>query len=115
MPLSNQSTRLNSFDEFWPFYVREHAHSANRTLHFIGSTLGLICLALAVITGSVLVLPVGLILGYGFAWVGHFFIERNKPASFKYPLWSFCADWKMWFLMLTGRMGSEVCRAVEPS
>lgn len=111
----NQIAHLNSFEEFWPFYVREHANPTNRKLHFIGSTLGLICLALAFLVASLWLLPTGLALGYGFAWTGHFFVERNKPASFKYPLWSFRADWKMWFLILTGRMGVEVRRAVESS
>jgi hypothetical protein len=58
-------------------------------------------------------IPLGLLLGYGFAWVGHFFIERNKPASFHYPLWSFRGDWKMWALMLRGRMQAEVERAMQ--
>lgn len=113
MPPSNQSTRLNNFEEFWPFYVREHAHPTNRALHFIGSTFGLICLILVFMTGNIWFLPTGLALGYGFAWVGHFFVERNKPASFKYPFWSFYSDWKMWFLMLSGRMELEVRRAEE--
>lgn len=99
--------RIQTFAEFWPFYVREHSVPACRALHFIGSSL-----ALAVLAGAILYSPWLLLaapfVGYGFAWVGHFFIERNKPASFKYPLWSFVADWKMWALMLAGRMGEEV-------
>lgn len=109
----NPVPRLKSFEEFWPFYVREHSHSANRVLHFIGSTLGLICLLALLGTGIWWFLALGLALGYGFAWVGHFFIERNRPASFKYPLWSFRADWKMWALILTGQMEPEVRRAIE--
>jgi hypothetical protein len=66
-------------------------------------------------TGNLLFIPLGLMLGYGFAWVGHFFIERNKPASFNYPLWSFRADWKMWALILAGRMNVEVERATANS
>ncbi len=106
-------SRLTSFEEFWPFYVREHSHPLNRRLHFIGSSLGLVCLCLCLYTGNLFFIPLGLLLGYGFAWVGHFFIERNKPASFNYPLWSFRADWKMWALMLTGRMNVEVERALS--
>ncbi len=109
----NQRNRLSSFKDFWPYYVREHAHPVNRILHFIGSTLGLVCLALAFSVGSLWLLPTGLVFGYGFAWVGHFFIEHNKPATFQHPIWSLCADWKMWFLMLTGRMQPEVRRAIE--
>lgn len=113
MNLSNHENRLNRFEDFWPYYVREHSHPANRGLHFIGSTLGVICLALTFVTGNVWLVPAGLVLGYGFAWFGHFFIQRNKPATFKYPFWSLCGDWKMWFLMLIGRMGSQVRRAQE--
>lgn len=113
MVQSNPVPRLKSFEEFWPFYVREHSHPTNRTLHFIGSTFGLVCLMILLGTGVLWFFPLGLVIGYGFAWVGHFFIERNKPASFKYPLWSFRADWKMWALILVGRMEPEVRRATE--
>jgi len=102
--------RLKSFAEFWPYYVREHAHPVNRALHFAGSTLGLVCLSATLVMGNFWFIPLGLAIGYGFAWTGHFFIEHNRPATFKYPLWSLCADWKMWSLMLVGRMGPEVHR-----
>lgn len=105
--------RLKSFGEFWPFYIREHARPANRTLHFIGSTLGLTCLIVTFVTGNLWLILLGLIIGYGFAWAGHFFIERNKPATFRYPLWSFRADWKMWSLILIRQMEPEVRRATE--
>ena len=104
---------FHDFDEFWLFYVREHAHPLNRQLHFIGSSLGLCCLAASLLTLNWLFIPLGLLLGYGFAWAGHFFIERNKPASFDYPLWSLRGDWKMWALMLRGKMQSEVEHALE--
>ena len=102
--------RYETFAEFWPFYVREHSVPACRALHFVGSTLSLVVLAGAVVYSPWLLLAAP-IVGYGFAWFGHFFIEKNKPASFKYPLWSFIADWKMWAMILVGRMGSEVQRA----
>jgi hypothetical protein len=104
--------RITNFDEFWIFYVREHANPLNRQLHFIGSSCGLICLLLGVTQANWRYIPLGFLLGYGFAWVGHFFIERNKPASFGYPLWSFRGDWKMWALMLRGKMQPEVERAI---
>ena len=104
---------ITSFAAFWLFYVREHASPLNRQLHFIGSSLGLVCLCACLYTGKLLFIPLGLLLGYGFAWVGHFFIERNKPASFNYPLWSFRADWKMWALMLVGKMKPEVERVMR--
>ena len=103
-----QTDRIKSFEEFWPYYVREHSVLGCRALHFIGSTLGLICLVTTLATGNPWFIPLGLLLGYGFAWIGHFFFQRNKPATFQYPLWSFRADWKMWALMLVGRMTPEV-------
>lgn len=102
--------RIQNFDEFWPFYVLEHSRPESRMLHFIGSTLSIIVLAAAIFYSPWLLLAVP-IVGYGFAWFGHFAIEKNRPASFRYPLWSFAADWKMWALMLRGRMAAEVEKA----
>jgi len=106
-----RSERIQSFQEFWPYYLREHSKSGCRLLHFIGSFAGLSCLIAATLTGSFLLIPLGFIIGYGFAWMGHFFIEHNKPATFKYPVWSLIADWKMWGLMLTRRINEEVQRS----
>ena len=103
--------RYQTFEEFWPFYVREHSLPACRAMHFIGSSLALAVLVAAVFVSPWLLLATP-VVGYGFAWFSHFFIEKNKPASFKYPLWSFIADWKMWAMILTGRMGAEVNRAM---
>jgi hypothetical protein len=110
-----QIDRFSNFTEFWPFYVREHSRPGCRLLHFIGSSAGIVCLAATVLTGNLLFIPLGFIIGYAFAWMGHFLIEHNKPATFKYPLWSLIADWKMWFLILTGRMTAEVARATRTS
>lgn len=107
--------RYTNFADFWPFYVREHAVPACRMVHFIGSTLALSVIALSIAYANPWLLLATPVVGYGFAWFGHFFIEKNKPASFKYPLWSFMADWKMWFCMLTGRMGEEVAKATGTS
>jgi hypothetical protein len=103
---------ITSFEDFWPFYVKEHSNPLNRTLHFIGTSGGLLCLGTALVTGQFWLLPVAPVIGYAFAWTGHFFVEKNKPASFKYPLWSFKADWVMWFKILTGQMNAEVERIV---
>ena len=103
--------RYQTFAEFWPFYVREHSAPACRALHFIGSSLALALLAAGIFYSPWLLAAVPFV-GCGFAWIGHFFIEKNKPASFSYPLWSFLADWKMWSMILTGRMGAEVDRAM---
>ena len=114
MNQSIAADRHKSFAEFWPYYVREHGHPVNRALHFAGSTLGLVCMIATLVMGNFWFIPLGLVIGYGFAWTGHFFIERNRPATFKYPLWSFRADWKMWSLMLVGRMEPEVRRVTLP-
>jgi hypothetical protein len=102
--------RYGRFEEFWPFYLSEHSKPATRGLHFIGSSLGLASLLAALFFGRAWLILLGLFLGYAFAWTGHFFVERNRPATFKYPLRSFAADFKMWGYMLTGRLGAELER-----
>src|SRR5262245_1838774 len=109
--MMNQKGRIRNFDELWPYYVREHSPFGCRLLHFIGSTIGIICLVSTIVMANLLFIPLGIVLGYAFAWIGHFFIEHNKPATFQYPFWSFLADWKMWRIMLRGRMRKEVDRA----
>lgn len=93
-----------NFKEFYPFYLAEHSNRTCRRLHYLGSILALIVLFYALFTGQfryLLLLPV---VGYGFAWIGHFLFEKNKPATFKYPLYSFMGDWVMLKDMLTGRI-----------
>lgn len=109
------SGRYRSFAEFWPFYLREHARPGTRTLHYAGTSLAVLLAILAVATGTwwlLLALPVA---GYAFAWIAHVAVERNRPATFTYPLWSLLADFRMWWLWLTGRLRPELERAgVEP-
>jgi hypothetical protein len=81
-----------------------------RYLHFVGTTLGIVLLVWFVRSGNWLYFPLCFVVGYAFAWFAHFFVEHNKPATFKYPLWSFISDYKMVFYMLTGRMNAEVER-----
>jgi hypothetical protein len=100
--------RYKSFAEFWPFYVAEHSRPATRLLHLIGTTAGISLMVYLIATGRWWLLFLGFIPGYGCAWLAHFLIEKNKPATFKYPLWSFMGDYKMIALMLTGRMRSEI-------
>lgn len=107
------NNHINRFAEFWPFYVGEHSHAANRLMHFVGTSGALGCWLVFIFTLKFWFLLLGLVFGYGCAWIGHFFIERNKPASFKYPLWSFAADWRMWWLMLTGQMENEIARCAQ--
>ena len=93
-----------SFAEFYPFYLSEHQNRTSRRLHAIGSILVLISLALAVFLRDWRFLAITPILGYGFAWVGHFFFEKNRPATFKHPLYSFMGDWVMLRDILTGKI-----------
>jgi hypothetical protein len=104
------SARLQSFEAFWPFYLGEHSLPATRWFHFVGSWVALINVLTAVLTLTPWYLLGALLSGYAFAWVSHFFIEKNRPATFTYPLWSFAADWKMWAMMLTGRLPAELAR-----
>jgi hypothetical protein len=102
--------RLKSYEEFWPYYVSEHMGETTRRLHFAGTAL-----VIAFLVATVLVSPwfflAALVAGYGFAWVGHFFFERNRPATFTYPLWSLRGDFRMFWRTLQGRMGPELERA----
>lgn len=102
--------RIETYAEFWDFYVREHSQPMTRLLHFVGTSLGLVLLVWIFRTGNWLYLPLCFVVGYAFAWFSHFVIEKNKPATFKYPLWSFISDYKMMFFMLTGKMNREVER-----
>lgn len=106
--------KLSSFTEFWPHYVAEHSKPLTRLLHLLGTTLGLGCALFFIAFGRWWLFPLGLVPGYGAAWIAHFFIEHNKPATFQYPLWSFMGDYKMIAMMLTGRMGAEVKRIMLP-
>jgi hypothetical protein len=87
---------FDSFASFYPFYLNEHRNPTCRRLHFTGSSLTLLCLAALVATRNPWWLLAGLLCGYGFAWIGHFGFEKNKPASFKRPLYSFMGDWVMY-------------------
>ncbi len=104
---------FKTFEDFWPFYVREHANKTNRVLHFVGTSLAMSCVAAAAITRRTGFLLAAPLVGYGFAWVGHFVIEGNRPATFKYPAWSLRGDFKMWQLIAAGEMDDEVARVLR--
>ncbi len=102
--------RLETYGEFWPFYLRQHSRRGTRALHYLGTTLGLLFLALLALTGNWWFLAVALFLGYAFAWISHAFIEHNRPATFSYPFWSLISDVRMYVLAIAGRLGRELER-----
>ena len=107
------SQRYRSFGEFWPFYLREHSKPRTRLLHYIGTSIVVGLAAYALMSGKFLWLLAIPLAGYGFAWFAHFRVERNRPATFTYPLWSLAADFKMWWLWLTGRLQPELDKALD--
>ncbi len=109
------SERFQTFAEFWPFYVREHRRPATRFWHFCGTTLALALLLAAAAMRQWRLLAAVPACGYAFAWLSHLLIEKNRPATFTYPLWSLLADFKMWGLTASGRMGREAARIIDES
>ena len=95
---------MKTFAEFYPFYLGEHSNRTCRRLHFTGTSLGLGFVLLSFLTMNFWWLLAGLMQGYAWAWVGHYFFEHNRPATFKYPRWSFIGDWVMWKEILTGKI-----------
>ena len=104
--------RYQTFDAFFPFYLQEHSDPVNRRLHFVGTTLVNATLLSALLLGKPSLLALAPLFGYGFAWVGHFLVERNRPATFQYPLWSLRGDYKLYGMMLRGQLWSSVPNAV---
>ena len=96
--------RYAAFRDFYPYYLSEHANPTCRRLHFAGTSLVLACIVAVMATGNPWWLVAAPVTGYGFAWVGHFFFERNRPATFTYPMYSLIGDWVMFGQMLTGRI-----------
>ncbi len=95
---------FDTFAEFYPYYLGEHRNRTCRRLHFAGTSLALVCLVMLVATGRPQYLLYGLLCGYAFAWSGHAFFEKNRPATFKYPVYSFIGDWAMYRDTWLGRI-----------
>lgn len=100
--------RIQTFEEFWPYYLGEHRNPLCRALHYIGTGMVLGTALTAAVTMNPMLLLALPVVGYGPAWFAHFVVEKNRPATFKYPLWSLRADFKMFFLFVRGKMGSEL-------
>ena len=101
MAKAKEDKIYTTFKDFYPFYLGQHSNRTNRRLHIIGTTLVVLILAFAILSGKLRLLAYLPLVGYGFAWIGHFIFEKNKPATFKYPIYSFMGDFKMWFETLT--------------
>jgi hypothetical protein len=104
---------FKTFEEFWPYYVKEHSKQTTRILHFVGTTAAMACVAGGIFTKRRWLLAVAPVVGYGPSWIGHFFVEKNRPATFKYPLWSLRADMRMWSKMVRFQMSDEVERVLR--
>lgn len=102
--MTAQAQEFSSFDDFYPYYLAEHSDQTCRRLHFVGSTLVLACLIYFLISFNPWALAAIPLVGYGFAWVGHFFFEKNKPATFKYPIYSLIGDWVMYKDIIVGKI-----------
>jgi hypothetical protein len=103
--------KYRTFAEFWPFYLREHAKPRTRAFHYAGTSLVVLVAIAAFVTGNWWLLLAMPVAGYSFAWASHAAIERNRPATFTYPLWSLGADFKMWWKWLTGGIDEELTLA----
>jgi hypothetical protein len=106
------STNPQNYTEFWDFYVAEHSRPLTRILHFVGTTFGIALLVFFVVRGQWYFFPAFFVVGYAFAWFAHFVVEKNRPASFRFPFWSFISDFRMMGYMIAGRMGAEVERVL---
>lgn len=102
--------KIKTYKEFYQFYLTQHSNKACRIMHFVGTTLVLFIIFLAVYLNDFFLWFFVPIVGYGFAWVGHFYFEKNKPAAFKYPFWSLISDFKMFFEILIGKISFDTSR-----
>jgi hypothetical protein len=106
---TNRSIR--SYTEFWPYYLQEHARPETRALHYFGTTAAVLFVLAALATGRWWIAVLALVAGYGPAWIAHFFVEKNRPATFTYPIWSIVSDFRMAWSWVTGHLGEELVKA----
>ena len=105
------SNRKANYAEFWPYYLQEHAKPETRNLHYVGTALVIAIAVFALVTQQWILFAALPVAGYFFAWVAHFFVEKNKPATFTHPWWSLVSDFRMFFLWVSGRLGPELEKA----
>jgi hypothetical protein len=103
MPM-NDKNAFRKFGDFYPFYLGEHANRTCRRLHFAGTSIAATLLIIAIVMRSGWLVAVAIVQGYAFAWVGHFFFEHNKPATFKHPIFSLMGDWRLWWDILSRKV-----------
>ena len=108
LKFGGMSMEFKNYEEFWPFYLSQHSKRATRIWHFIGTSFVFIFLVTALVTVNAWWILAAPIVAYSFAWISHFFIEGNKPATFGHPFWSLRADFRMYWLMLLGKLEKEL-------
>jgi hypothetical protein len=101
---------FSSFHDFWPFYLGEHSTLQCRVQHFLGTAIAVTFVSVALMTGNGSWLVLAVICGYACAWWGHFVFEKNRPATFRFPIYSFMGDWKMFWMMMVGTLDDEIRR-----
>lgn len=102
---------IATYAEFWPYYLREHARPATCVWHYFGTSLSLLCLIASVVTANPWLAVVMIAAGYGPAWIGHFAVEKNRPATFRYPIWSLISDFRLYAVWLGGKLPRELAKA----
>lgn len=106
---SNQA--IASYVDFWPYYLKEHSRPATRAIHFMGTAAAILCLLAGAMTGQAWYFLAALAGGYGPAWIAHFFVEKNRPATFTYPLWSLVSVFRMVWCWISGKLARELEKA----
>lgn len=105
------SEKITTYAKFWPYYLREHSGANTRTLHYVGTAIAILFFLRFLWTGSIGALILAVVSGYLFAWIAHFWLEKNRPATFTYPLWSLYSDFRMFFLWITGQLDRHLREA----